>query len=299
MTREIIVGCDGQDGRLLRDHLVRRGCEVIGVGRRTLDIGDAAAVRAFVARVAPDAIYYLPAVHHSSQELTQTDDVALFRDSLAVHVTGLIHFLEAASGARLFYAASSHVFGDYPPEPQPADETTPFAPSCIYGITKAAGVHACRYYRARGVYAATGILYNHESALRRPQFVSQKIVQAARRIRDGSGEKLELGTLAAAVDWGYAPDFVDAFHRILQLDRPDDFVVATGETHTVGEFAQLAFATLGLDWTAHVSERPGLLGKRVVTRVGNAAKLARATGWRPSVSFAQMIELLVGDKTSA
>jgi GDPmannose 4,6-dehydratase len=297
MTRAIIVGCDGQDGRLLRDHLVRTGCDVIGVGRRTLDIGDPAAVRAFVASVAPVEIYYLPAVHHSSQELTQTDDLALFRDSFAVHVTGLIHFLEAAAGARLFYAASSHVFGDDPPSPQ--DETTPFAPSCIYGITKAAGVHTCRYYRARGVFAATGILYNHESALRRPAFVSQKIVQAARRIRDGSGETLELGTLAAAVDWGYAPDFVDAFHRILQLDRPDDFVVATGETHTVGEFAQLAFATLGLDWTAHVTERPGLLGKRVVTRVGNAAKLTGATGWRPSVSFARMIELLVGDTHGA
>jgi len=293
MKRAVIVGCDGQDGRLLRDHLERNRYAVTGVGRRTLDIGDPAAVRELVATVAPDEIYYLPAVHHSSQELTQADDVALFRDSFAVHVTGLIHFLEAAPGARLFYAASSHVFGDDPPH-QPQDETTPFAPSCIYGITKAAGVHTCRYYRARGRYAATGILYNHESSLRRPAFVSQKIVRAARRIHDGSTEKLELGTFAAAVDWGYAPDYVDAFHRILQLEQPDDFVIATGETHTVGELAELAFAALGLDWRAHVTERPGLLGKRVVTRVGNPAKLTRATGWRPTVSFAGMIELLVG-----
>lgn len=300
MKRAVLVGCDGQDGRLLRENLSRKGYAVTGVGRHTIDITDHAAVLDLVAASAPDEIYYLPAVHHSSENLTR-DDHALFRASFAVHVTALIHFLDAmrqrAPQSRLFYAASSHVFGDDAPSPQ--DEATPFAPTGIYGITKAAGVQTCRFYRAQhGLFVSTGILYNHESSLRAPSFVSKKIVDAALRIKAGRQDKLQLGTLAAEVDWGYAPDFVEAFHRILALDHPDDFVIATGEAHSVGELVQIAFSRLGLDWKNFVEEDKTLLRKSVTTRIGNPAKLERATGWRPSVSFARMIEILVDEGTA-
>jgi GDPmannose 4,6-dehydratase len=300
MKRALVVGCDGQDGRLLHENLSRKAYAVTGVGRRTLDITDRQAVLDLVGGVSPDEIYYLPAVHHSSENLTEADDAGLFRESFAVHVSALIHFLDAmrraAPRSRLFYAASSHVFGDDAPAPQ--DESTPFDPSGIYGITKAAGVQSCRYYRARhGLFVSTGILYNHESPLRAPSFVSKKIVNAAIRIRDHEQETLRLGALAAEVDWGYAPDFVEAFHRILGLDRADDFVIATGEKHSVGEFVEIAFSRLGLDWKNFVEEDNNLLRKTVTTRIGNPEKLMRATGWRPSVSFARMVELLLGEGT--
>ena len=213
-----------------------------------------------------------------------------------VHVTGLLHFLQAikerSSQCRLFYAASSLIFGDAPGEAQ--DEQTPLNPTCVYGITKATGVQCCRLFRAtHGVFSSVGILYNHESALRRETFVSQKIVQGAWRIQRGQETKLVLGDLSAEVDWGYAPDFTEAMTKILALDAPDDFVIATGELHSIREFVTIAFGCLGLDWRKHVEEDPALLGRKRSTRRGNPAKLQALCGWRPSVSFEEMIHLLI------
>jgi GDPmannose 4,6-dehydratase len=213
-----------------------------------------------------------------------------------VHVTGLTHFLQTLaedhSPASFFYAASSLVFGDVKTTPQ--DESTPFRPRCIYGITKAAGVHICRFYRERHhVNASAGILYNHESPLRKRTFVSQKIVRAATAIASGSEEKLELGDLSARADWGYAPDFVDAMTRIVRVAEPDDYLIATGESHSVQDFVEVAFGRFGLDWRRHVVERPSLLVRAPVERVGNPARLRERTGWAPQVSFAQMVEILV------
>ena len=307
MSVAFIIGSEGQDGRLLAGLLERQGTGVVGIdqgllrdgpglGLAPVDIAEADTVARAVEKARPAEVYYLPAYHHSSQDLPAPDELKLMEKSFEVHVRGLVHFLEAirrfSPQTRLFYAASSHVFGEPPSSPQ--DETTPISPVCIYGITKAAGLHCCRYYRAsHRVFASVGILYNHESPLRAEKFVPQKIVRAAVRIHGGSRERLVLGDLAARVDWGYAPDTVDAMVRILRQDSADDFVVATGEAHTVEEFAQTAFSLLGLDWRQHVDVKPSILGKPRRNLVGDARKLRTRTGWRPSVSFAEMVHLLV------
>jgi GDPmannose 4,6-dehydratase len=215
---------------------------------------------------------------------------------LDTHVNGAVNFLEALSvhcpRARFFYAASSHVFGH--PEAPVQNELTPFKPVSVYGITKAAGVEACRFYRREhGVFASVGILYNHESPFRRPDFVSQKTVRAAVRIRHGSQERLVVGDLSARIDWGWAPDYVEAMVRVLELSQPDDFVIATGGSHTVLEFVQEAFGALGLDWSEHVEEDRSVIRRGPVSLAGDASKLHQETGWRPTTTFPQIVRKLV------
>lgn len=313
MKRVIVVGADGQDGRILCGQLAKDGCAVLGIGRESvratepftpgrIEITDRACVREALGNWQPDQIYYLAAHHHSSQEQAGSDTIRLFEKSHAVHVLGLLHFLEAmkdaAPQARLFYAASSLVFGDVTSEMQ--DERTPMNPRCIYGITKTSGLHCCRFYReTHGIFAAAGILYNHESVHRQEKFVSQKIIRAALGIAAGKRDKLILGDLSARIDWGYAPDFVEAMTRILALDRADDFVIATGEAHTVMEFVEIAFRLAGLDWKSHVEENPSVLQRRRLTLVGDATKLRNATGWHPTVTFPEMVGLLLESQRTA
>lgn len=296
MKKAVVVGCRGQDGRLLSELLHSKGTEVVGIGKAQLDVTSRAAVAAFVDKTQPEEIYYLPAYHHAAEDRLEGGEAALFEKSFAVHVTGLLNFLEAvrerSARTRLFYAASSHVFGA--PESPVQTESTPMNPTSVYGITKAAGVQCCRYYRAmHGIFAAVGILYNHESVYRRPAFVSQKIVQGALAVKRGETDTLTLGDLSARVDWGYAPDYVEAMTRVLALPEPDDFIVATGEAHTVGEFAEAAFGSLGLDWRAHVLEKAGLLTKGKTFFCGDAGKLRARTGWQPSVDFRGMVRQLM------
>jgi len=313
MTRALIVGSGGQDGQILTTQLTAQNVAVVGLQRTRLlapeglalawpkqtDVTKYDEVEALVRLVQPEQIYYLAAYHHSSEDLEQ-DETTLFERSYQVHVQGLVNTLEAmrvhSPESRLFYAASSHVFG-YPQVPV-QDESTPFEPRCAYGITKTAGIHACRFYREhRGVYAAVGILYNHESPLRAHKFVSQRIVQGALRVlrglSDGESQKLVLGSLASATDWGYAPDYVDAMRRILGSPTPEDFVIATGVRHTVRDFAEAIFDELGLRWEDHVEEQPGLLRKVERTLTGDASKLRAKTGWQPSVTFREMAKILV------
>ena len=307
MTRAIIVGAAGQDGQLLGRLLEGEGAVVLGIGREGIavsdertrrpgaDILDFAAVADLVSGFGADEIYYL-AAHHNSSEQATADDVDLMSTSLAVNVRGLTVFLESIRyrrpRARLFYAASSHAFGR--PLRAPQDESTPFAPANIYGISKVAGIHTCMMYRrVHAVHASVRILYNHESWLRREVFVTCKIVKAVGDIVRGSRRKLEIAFPEAKVDWGYAPDYVDAMRRILRCDSADDCIVATGETHTVREFCDIAFRKAALDYRDFVVFNAAA-GVRAQPRlVGNSARLAAATGWRPTVTFEQMVELLV------
>lgn len=306
LTRAIIVGSEGQDGRILFDRLHAEAWEVLGLGRsvarstrgsaNSIDISDYDDVANTVSEWQPDAVFYLAAVHSSSDECSQSSDALLFNQSLLVHVQYLVNFLEALSSSRttgsLFYAASSHVFA--PSETELQSEVTPFSPDSVYGITKVAGIQACRYYRMhRGVRASAGILYNHESPLRRAEFVSQRIVRAAVEISRGTRKDLIVGDLQARVDWGYAPDVVDAMVRITQLPDGEDFVVATGETHSVEEFVSVAFDCLGLDWRQHVKEDRSRLTRHSATRAGNSERLQARTGWHPSVTFEEMVGTLV------
>jgi GDPmannose 4,6-dehydratase len=311
MRNAIIIGSEGQDGRLLYERLARDGCNLLGIGRRdvrrtqatgtidrTIDVLDRAAVERAVATFRPDVVFYLAAFHHSSEDERPADDAELYLRSHDVHVHGLLNVLESlmrhAPKARIFYAASSHCFGEPPASIQ--DERTPLRPRDPYGISKTAGIELCRMYRSRHALAAScGFLYNHESPLRSPKFLSAKIVQGAVAIAGGRRDKLILGDLSARVDWGYAPDYVDAMVRILRLDAADDFVIATGQSHSVEDFVSIAFAQLGIDWRKHIASEPSLL-TRSTTRaalVGDSTKLRQATGWAPSVTFAEMVRLLV------
>lgn len=292
MNPILIIGARGQDGRLLTRSMGRDGISVVGVGRGDVDLRDRADVLRLLAEHQPSQVYYLAAHHHSADD--QPGAVGeLFARSIEVNVHGLVSALEAIRAAlprtRLFYCASSHIFGR--PGEALLTEATQVNPTCIYGITKAAGLHTCRFYReTHGVFAAVGILFNHESPLRSANAVSQKIVRAVAAIRSGRQDRLVLGDLSARVDWGYAPDYVEAMRRILSLDAPDDFVVATGDTHSIQEFVEIAFGEAGLDWRRYVSESPGILIKQKRTLVGDASKLRAAANWTTTVSFEDMVK---------
>lgn len=244
-------------------------------------------------------MFYLAAAHSSSQQ-RDAADAALLRRSFEVNTIGLGNFLDAIEridGCRLFYAASSMVFGDDASGRQ--TENTPHRPTSFYGMSKAAGIQLCQHYRRRGRHISSGILYNHESPGRPNHFVSQKIVQGAVAIARGEERQLILGDFDARVDWGYAPDFVDAMLRIVEYDVGDDYIVATGELHTVGEFAEIAFRTVGLHWRDHVIRDGSVLQRRRSALSGDASLLRERTGWRPTVTFPEMVTILVREAERA
>jgi len=309
-TRALIVGSAGQDGRLLREQLAARGVGVGGLTRQgatfervdpvegAFDVRDAASMDRLIDATRPREVYYLAAVHRSSEDPAAEDLGAAFSASHDVHVLGFVHVLRAlerhAPRARTFYAASSHVFGD-PPTPV-QDEETPMRPDTPYGITKAAGIGVARMFRARGRFVSAGLLYNHESPYRPAGFVSQRIargaVAAAAARRAGEAFTLELGDLSAQVDWGFAPDYTAAMQRILAVAEPRDWVIATGEPHTVADFCRVAFDAVGLDHREVVVERSDRVNRRGRRLVGDASRL-RAAGWAPSVPFEDMVRRLV------
>ena len=308
MKTSLVIGASGQDGTFLTELLARRGDQVIGVDQSkvwsaptenwdAVDILNQQEVLALVNKTQPAECYYLPAFHHSAEDASLTSgDPSLFERSYAVHVRGLIHFLHAIAQAskhtRLFNAASSHVFGS--PSVQPQDESTPLNPENIYGITKTMGLHCCRHFRSElGVFAATGILYNHESALRPAKFLSQKIVRGVLAFQKDKTKQLVLGDLDAVVDWGYAGDYAEAMTRILGHATPEDFVVATGEPHTVREFLKITCEIAGVDWRECAVTDSSLLRKKSAILVGDSSKLRRLTGWRPKTSFRGMIEKML------
>jgi GDPmannose 4,6-dehydratase len=302
MTKKaLVVGSAGQDGTLLSGQLRDLGYEVVGVDKGQTSIEDPAEADRLIAAVQPDEVYFLAAYHHSSED-PPVAPLELFQRSYAINVSALLHVLEAirtrSPRARLFYAASSLIFGDATETPQ--TEGTPPAPTCAYGITKATGVQLCRHYRnTHAIYAAVGILYNHESPLRAEKFVTKKIVKAAWAIKRGTRDKLVLGNLSAELDVGYAPEYVDAMRRIVALDAADDFIIATGETHTVRELVELAFDHVGLDWRRHVEENRALITRPSLRRVGDPRKLETATGWRSATSFSAMVRALMDAESDA
>lgn len=304
MKRALIIGSRGQDGRLLSDQLsARTEYEVRGLVRSSADpaaseiacdLLNESEVRSILADLKPDEIYYLAAFHHSAESVRPPQS-ELFSRSFAVNVHGLLGVLDAVTAvspaSRILYAASSHVFGEDAPTPQ--NEQTPLAPTNIYGISKTAGIHACRHFRNQnGVFASVAILYNHESPFRRPEFVSRKIIKGAMDIKRGKTDRLVIRNLSAEVDWGYAPDSVDAMWRILQLEKPGDFVVATGQRHSVKEFVEIVFERAGLEWRQYVKEDSTLAPTRASKLTGDSSKLRMLTGWAPTVTFREMVTAL-------
>jgi GDPmannose 4,6-dehydratase len=303
--KAVIVGCNGQDGRIAYDFLSSKNYDVLGIDRglikgssRSLpiDISIFDDVAGILKEFKPDEVYYFAAFHHSSEDKAAEDALNLFKESYRINVLALLHFLEGmrkfSPKTRLFYAGSSLLFGDADEEIQ--NESTPFKPETVYGITKLDGVLSCRYYRnSYGIFASTGIFYNHESQYRTENFISKKIIKGALDIRRGKKEKLVLGNLHAEVDWGYAPDYVDAAHRILQTDAPGEFIIATGKLHSVLDLVSITFGYLGLNWKDHVIENKTVLTRNRKTLVGDPSKLMQVTGWRPTVDFREMIRLLL------
>ncbi len=284
----------GRDGLELRGEWPEHLVETSG-----FDLFEGATVARLVSALDPVDVYYLAAHHVSSEgNVSLALPGAEVEAALLVNVRGPLRFLEALrdrDDSRFFFASSSLVFGDQG-SGVPQNEHTLWSPGGVYGLTKALTGHACREYRAKhGIFCSVGYLYNHESVHRSGRFFSKKVCAAALRIRGGSPERLKLGNLDAVVDWGYAPDYVEAFTRILALPEPGDFIIATGEAHTAHEFLEVAFSHVGLRWQDHVDAGSEVLGRSGSGRVGDSSKLRRLTGWRPSLSFEAMVRRLVDD----
>lgn len=307
MPCALIIGHTGQDGQILWRQLAERGYSLIGVSSRetrceagppgapAVDIADYAQVHALLREHRPEQIYYLAARHHSSQE-SEPDQLLAWRESWSVHVHSFLNVLQAARETcptvRVFYASSSRIFG--PAITSEQDESTALKPACAYGVTKASAMLLANQFRvSHGIHVSCGVMFNHESPLRGSRFVSQRVVEGLVSIRFGSSAPLELGNLEARVDWGYAPDYTRAMQLILESGEPQDYVVATGQTHSVRDLVQVAADHLGLSWKNCVVEAAQLLTRPAQGLCGNAALLRRTTGWQPSVSFQQMIGIMV------
>jgi GDPmannose 4,6-dehydratase len=308
----LIIGITGQDGaylaRLLLDrgyvvHGSSRDCEVARLGGlEALGIRDRVALHSVspldfrsvlqvVSRVEPDEVYNLSG--QSSVALSFAQPVETM-ESIAVATLNILETLRLVNPRVRFYnAGSSESFGDT--GRAAASETTPFRPRSPYGVAKATAFWEVANYReAYGLFAASGILFNHESPLRPQRFVTRKVVSAARRIADGSGETLKLGNITVERDWGWAPEYVEAMWRILQTDTPEDFVIATGEAHALRDFVAAVFAANGLDWQRHVDTDPALIRPSDIAHsVGDPGKAARLLGWEPTVRMPELVCRLV------
>lgn len=307
MSKALIIGHTGQDGTYLWKLLSAKKYDLIGLSSsgvlssqkgnsEAIDIRNYSKVEELVKSFQPDELYYLAAVHQSSSD-KQMEEGELFQKSIDINAKAFIHFLEAvrlhSRQTKIFYAASSHIFGETASPIQ--DETTPLNPNCIYGITKTMGIRSCYFYQDNyHVFASVGIFYNHESPLRASKYVSKKIVETAVAIKHGLKDKLTLGNLDHRVDWGYAPDYVEAAYKILQLQSPGDFVISSGATHSIKDFTEGVFTYLGLDWKKYVEVNPNLITKKQKQNLtGNNKKLKNATGWENSATFSQLIKILV------
>ncbi|MDZ4814526.1 MAG: GDP-mannose 4,6-dehydratase [Pseudomonadota bacterium] len=308
----LICGISGQDGAYLAKLLLDKGYRVVGTSRdaqmssfgnlmrlgirdqievASMAISDFRSVLNVLARCRPDEIYNLAG--QSSVGLSFDQPVETL-ESISVGTLNLlegIRFLDG--GIRLYNAGSSECFGDS--GEVPANESTPFRPRSPYAVAKAAAFWEVANYRdAYGLYACSGILFNHESPLRPERFVTQKIVRAAVRIASGSKERLRLGNLDIHRDWGWAPEYVDAMHRMMQLDQPQDFVIATGETNALKDFVAAAFSVLGLDWQAHVDVDAGLM-RPTDLRFNRAEPdlAARILHWRAAARMHEIVARMV------
>ena len=316
MPIALITGCTGQDGSYLTEFLLGKGYEVHGLKRRSsslntdrldhiyqdfheagarfflhyADLTDGSSLTSMLYDLRPDEIYNLGAQSHVkvSFEVPEftTDVVACgtLRLLEAMHRTGV--------KARFYQASSSEMFGSAPP---PQMETTVFHPRSPYACAKLFAHNITVNYReSYGLHASSGILFNHESPRRGETFVTRKITRAVAHIRNGVQKKLYLGNLDARRDWGYSPDYVRAMWLMLQQDEPDDYVVGTGEAHTVREFVELAFAHAGLDWKEHVEIDPRYFRPSEVDALcADASKAKRKLGWEPTVTFNELVAIMV------
>ncbi len=314
MKTALICGISGQDGAYLAQLLLAKGYHVVGSSRdaqmssfdnlirlgvrnqvsvESVALNDFRSVLQALIKVEPDEIYNLAG--QSSVALSFLQPVETL-ESISV---GTLNLLEAirftGKPVKLYNACSGECFGDIA---DAADETTPFRPRSPYAVAKAAAFWEVANYReAYNIFACSGILFNHESPLRPARFVTRKIVSAACRIAAGSREKLQLGNIAIQRDWGWAPEYVEAMWRMVQQEQPDDFVIATGEGHSLEDFVATAFTQVGLDWRDHVVIDPGLFRPtEIAISRGNPRKSRETFGWQAQYKMPEVITLMVKDE---
>ena len=321
LTRSaLITGITGQDGSYLAEHLLAQGYEVWGLVRgqanprvrlvRQLleevrlvrgDLLDQGSLISAVERVQPDEVYNLAAISYvpmSWQQAELTGEVTglgVLRVLEAIRVCSGISASRSPAGRqiRFYQASSSEMFGKVRESPQ--SEQTPFHPRSPYGVAKAYGHHLTQNYReSYGMFAVSGILFNHESPRRGAEFVTRKVSLGVAKIKLGYERQLRLGNLGASRDWGFAGDYVRAMHMMLGQDVPTDYVVGTGVTHSVGELVELAFGVVGLDWQDHVVTDAAFIRPAEVDRLcANPAKAASELGWKPKIGFEELVTMMV------
>jgi GDPmannose 4,6-dehydratase len=310
MRNALIIGITGQDGSYLAELLLEKGYRVHGLVRRASsfntaridhildrivlhygDLVDSSSLHAILRASEPDEIYNLGAQSHvlvSFETPEYTTDV---------NAVGVVRLLEAlrVSGlkSRFYQASTSELYGKV--EEVPQSELTRFHPRSPYGCAKAYAFYITQNYReAYGMFCCNGILFNHESPRRGENFVTRKITRAVGRILAGTQKRVGLGNVEAERDWGYAPDFVEAMWMMLQLDAPDDFVIATGSSHSVRDFLERAFSRVGLDWRDFVETSARQIRPAdVEVLLGDSTKARRALGWAPKVAFEGLVDLMV------
>jgi len=286
----MVTGNRGQDGSYLTELLAEHGYEVVGVDRGDVDLGSRDDVESLLRDVKPRELYNLAAPSFVPESWERPDET-LRVGALAVGVL-LAAVARVDPTIRFLQASSAEVFGA--PADVPQTETTPYRPRSPYGAAKACADSLVASYREHlGLHASSAILFNHESPRRPAQFLPAKVARGAAAIAAGRETELVLGNLDAQRDWGYAPDYVDAMRRIVQHDEPGDYVVATGELHSVRELVELAFAHVGLDWHDHVRVDESLVRREDRTLVGDATKARTVLGWTPTLGFEELVRLLV------
>ncbi len=312
MKRALITGITGQDGSYLAELLLSKGYKVFGTVRRlstpnienirgiqekvellSADLLDQSSIMQAITASEPDELYNLAA---QSFVKTSFDQPVLTGEFTGLGVTRVLEAIRAVNKKIKFYqASSSEMFGKVTETPQ--KETTRFYPRSPYGVAKVYGHYITLNYReSYDMFACSGILFNHESPRRGIEFVTRKITNAAARISLGKQDKLELGDLSPKRDWGYAGDYIEAMYLMLQEEKPEDFVIGTGESHSVQEFVELAFAQVGItDWEQYVvSNHPKHLRPAEVDYlIGDSSKAQKELGWKPKTTFKQLVEMMV------
>ena len=307
--RALITGITGQDGSYLAELLLQKGYEVHGLVRRPEqgpgehlaplagrlalhagDLRDGRSLREAVGESQPDEVYNLAALSRVPLSWERAEESA---DCNALGVVRLLDAIADSGGeARFFQASSSEIFGAS--EGKPQDESTPLRPSSPYGAAKAYGHLLAGAYRRRRLFACSGILFNHESPRRPPQFVSRRVTAGAAAIKAGRAEELPIGNLQARRDWGYAPEYMEAAWLMLQQEEPEDFVIGTGRAHTVGELAEAAFTELGLEADRYLRHDPAATRSADdAYALADPAKAAAKLGWRPRTGFPELVRTMV------
>lgn len=305
---DLIVGALGQDGFYLQEFLKSQGRNVLSidtnglVGQEIYDtdftISDAKKVSDLISRYPIDHIYFLAAYHHSAEQ-QDANNIDTLKSSMEIHVYALDNFLRAIikyrPKARIFYAASSHLFSGMSLSNSKkqvlVDEETPFSPRGWYAISKAAGVELIESYRSKGIFAVCGLLFNHESARRPKTFLTSKLTHGALDAFQDNKTKIEILDAKTQVDWGYAPDYVEAMFLSLEHNKAQNYIIATGKLNSVADYAECVYGLLGLDWRDFVTVNSKTHKKigNAATLAGNSARLTGATGWRARTSFEKMV----------